>query len=1043
MFFNKIKDKIQARTPNSISSNTINSRIYQAGRDININVDGEFLEELINNSQNKSLFVRLLDEKINCAKEALLLVNISEVESVVNTIENYGFHSIDDDRRSVIAFYGYLIAWQKKDKSSCVKYKRNITNEEFLQEIAILETTNDENTIDSRVLCGCMAEMQSIILLHYFEEGDYNTIIELYQEIYLNVAILRIPVYANYLFALSCMNIGEFSKSVEIFTIISEHTQDDKISFCTICSKMADIVFKQNPFIEFQDKDRLYDMYVKLHTFESMQMYKMNLQLIAQIDLYSSSLLDNLDPKEIWRRLDENLKTSEPVRIAYIRTLYRHGYLDETVKEIEAAKIYSNLDIDFIYITCLLELEKVKEAERYYKNIPYDTNAALDGLYLLIIQEKNPDTYLTVVLEFLEKYENDLEDFYYIASAVNDDSLFDDEVFPRIKLELILSLDVATRMQYVFLTVQHNKLELCVKILKTVELKGIKKEFADELFDNILGLPDSIEKESILDFFIEHNVKELDCIKAKTDYLIRNNRKYAATLYGKRIYELDPTPKHASYLISVMLSIPRRKFEDYKKYESIILESKSPQYLANLAVAYAVCGYNELAENIIYKSLYYLNGQYDDDIFRAFLNVVLILPENKEQITDEKAFVIELKDGFRAFNLCFDSEEDLDQENNFSLGMEHVKKSDRRRAQIMGKTVGETVVFDGKKYEIISIQSRKRFAFQYVSDKLANDRQTPWLLQLKIPDNEPQELIRQLREASHFFDQGKTTSAFHKELLDQYLNIENEWCSPIDCLAMNDYSNYFSAIEELLYTKDFALFAGEPNFLDETNEYVLSLPTLVIAFELNCIDVIDNSVGHYCMTESLKDFVLRQKDRFDSSKSREAGKLVEMQDKQMAFIPPSQKERELWSSLYELCNRVKIYSISDVERAEFSIYPDCKAEQLFLGMNLNVCQLDSLILAERETKVLLADDIFYRKIAETCKVKNSNIASLIRLYGNTNPAKAEQLSLQISESNYIYPPLVWNSLEGFKKVTANMMNGKIKKEYNFPVLAQLMKSIFN
>ena len=47
MFFNKIKDKIQARTQNSISSNTINSRIYQAGRDININVDGEFLKELI------------------------------------------------------------------------------------------------------------------------------------------------------------------------------------------------------------------------------------------------------------------------------------------------------------------------------------------------------------------------------------------------------------------------------------------------------------------------------------------------------------------------------------------------------------------------------------------------------------------------------------------------------------------------------------------------------------------------------------------------------------------------------------------------------------------------------------------------------------------------------------------------------------------------------------------------------------------------------------------------------------------------------------
>ena len=78
-------------------------------------------------------------------------------------------------------------------------------------------------------------------------------------------------------------------------------------------------------------------------------------------------------------------------------------------------------------------------------------------------------------------------------------------------------------------------------------------------------------------------------MKEKTNFLIRNNRKYAATLSCKNIFELEPTVENASNLISIMLSIPIRKIDEYKKYERIILDSKSPQYLANLSLAYSIC----------------------------------------------------------------------------------------------------------------------------------------------------------------------------------------------------------------------------------------------------------------------------------------------------------------------------------------------------------------------------------------------------------------------------------------------------------------------
>ena len=66
----------------------------------------------------------------------------------------------------------------------------------------------------------------------------------------------------------------------------------------------------------------LYDMYIKLHSFEQTNIYKANLVLVAQIDLQSSIFLNKLNPKEIWQLLEKDIREVEEARISYIKALY-------------------------------------------------------------------------------------------------------------------------------------------------------------------------------------------------------------------------------------------------------------------------------------------------------------------------------------------------------------------------------------------------------------------------------------------------------------------------------------------------------------------------------------------------------------------------------------------------------------------------------------------------------------------------------------------------------------------------------------------------
>lgn len=104
------------KNENSINnSNFVNSNIIQINVDgKNLNIDDNLIKNLFTYSKNSDLFFRLLNEKIEIGKNQLLLLNLSKVDSLVNTIEKYGFSSIDNKSQNIFAFYGYLISWRKK-----------------------------------------------------------------------------------------------------------------------------------------------------------------------------------------------------------------------------------------------------------------------------------------------------------------------------------------------------------------------------------------------------------------------------------------------------------------------------------------------------------------------------------------------------------------------------------------------------------------------------------------------------------------------------------------------------------------------------------------------------------------------------------------------------------------------------------------------------------------------------------------------------------------------------------------------------------------
>ena len=74
-------------------------------------------------------------------------------------------------------------------------------------------------------------------------------------------------------------------------------------------------------------------------------------------------------------------------------------------------------------------------------------------------------------------------------------------------------------------------------------------------------------------------------------------------------------------------------------------------------------------------------------------------------------------------------------------------------------------------------------------------------------------------------------------------------------------------------------------------------------------------------------------------------------------------------------------------------------ETLLSAGNIDKCQLDCMILAQKSKAIYLSDDLFFRKLANAIGLKNVNLTWLLRYMGNL--VRTQKIIKEIRETNYL------------------------------------------
>ncbi len=1038
--FSKIISKFKKKL--TISNSDINnSLVIQSAGDTNLsiyNTDADLLKKLIDNKKNEMILHKLLDEKIEESRNLIIDVKLDRAEKIIKTIEQYGLSNLDSERKSLTSFLGYLISWKKSNKSSCIHYRALIDNEELKMELDIIDSISETTMLSSLSIEKCTKETQSTVLLWFYAREQYHQVIEWIENEFQNSPLSKMPFCYIYLCLTSYISIHEYLKAYDFLMVHFRDCSDERIKFLHIYTRMAKILLDDHSDVAKIDKDALYDMYKELLSFDrASDIYILNRVLIAIIQMRAAVVLNKVDLVDVWDSFDGEIQNNTIVRNAYISALFKSRKFSEAIKKIEEEQINNDPEIDYIRLSCLYFTHRFDDACQFYHTIKYNTDSQLDGMYLSAKFEINKEGCKEDIFSFVHKYEGDISSLFYIADAINDDLLFESEIMARMNYVEFDVCNDSTKIRYVILFLRHNKPEFALYILKQIKPETLFSFHVRYIYNALSKLPKSPHKEEIVDYFLDNKIEEIKFIKLKIRCLIDAKRIYAAVILYKHLYEMKPDLDVAMGIISLMTAAHVTDYDEYSIFENVILKTKSPQYISKLAIGYSICGCHEIARKMMYKALYYLNDQFDEDVFEAFMFIDLegTRVRDIEDNTLPSDFIVELKDEVRSFKICFDSEQDLDDETNHSLGMKHVNGKNPLKETIEQNSIGDIVSIDGLNYEIINIQDRYSYSFYYVIEKLKTSDK-PLVFQVEVDNDNPQKTFDQIKKASDYCASKISADEAHEDLLYQYLNMQNQMPCPLEYLALNNYSNYYSVIKELLYTADYALFSGIPNEINDSDEFVLTLSTLVLMFEFGCLDMISENPTKYCVSESLFNLIISKKSGHVHTDGRRIGKLIDI-DEKCLFVPSDKTEEEMWNVLYELCDRLTILSVSNEERADFPNFSESKAERFFSGTNISVFYLDSYIIASRENKVFLSDDIFYRNMADAFGVENTNISSIVFLDKNQNPDRSEQISIRMSKTNYISPPIVWSSYDGFREIITNMINGERKRKHNMPALKRL------
>lgn len=1058
---------------NVVATNISNTTIIQIG---NVTADEGTLEKICEavTSKQPAILGKLLEEKAEECRDAVLKGDIEKAKSICQAVCISAFEGCNNDIRKKFQFYRFLLSVITKEEVGIRKQCEEVLSEEYVEIASFISGLfNNVQSADIKNLTSYNEEVQVCVLDILFTNGQFDRICDLYKS--LSTSGVELSFFWFYYTGLSLFNQSNYEEAQILlekaytnkrYVSLVKH---DSIKIYSMIAKIMDVTIRISQ--GKCKKEQLEDVYNKYKEFKSScedfdKAIEGNKAFVVAIELQT---ILNINVDNFWDAYNSSdLEVRKSAQVINLLGTYYERINDQK----NVFDTYSQLDWrhEDVY---LFKLMYSRLSEQNYKDILrlYDDadeiahSARVRGLRLVAIKEINPREYNEQFLKELENCNEDIEQIFAISLSLKaeEGNMFNEIIYPKVKRllpDILISAD-NVKVGYAGLFLNYGYATDSLEVLDSLQVPAIiddtlAMEFYHDLYyykdsiseqNNITHvlLDDESPKEKVADWFISHGILVPSFLTVKINCLYDRNKWLSALEHSKNLYDLTNDETVAANIISLLHQVKSDDSLSYEKYASILSYSSKPRSLMASAVAYEAVGKYTEADLQSYKALYVLNEKEDYEIYDSYFSLHnSMLAKHNDDIIDKNIVsgnvVVKLKlnidadtinmayEGEQYLDVCLDSEnwtEEYGLERNHSFGIEHYGSKDSLYLWLQGKRRGDEVEYQGKKYCIIEIIDRNFYCSKYVFNKVIEGREQSSIPITTIQFTNIEDLKKQFMEFENS-DARKNASQARENLINMYHHKKDFIGIPIEAINSCNYEEYLELVGELLYLEDQALYSGNAViYSNYDGKYVLTISSLAVMSQLSVLDVLQKLSDEFVVPQSVKMLIKKQIEGISEQEQISPGKLHTSSDGNMTLIKRSPEIFNMWKKMYEICEGIESVEVTDIERAEFKLLGNYDAEALFMKTKCDICQMDALIIAQRENAIVVLDDFFFRIISEASGIHVTNFTFM--LY-QIEREQAAEIAMNMSKTNYITTPLIYLDVESGKKFWNNLLKGKIKRQ---------------
>lgn len=1065
-YFFRQRDRANVISDSSIAATGIPSiGVINGEAVVSINIPFELIHGH-HTGADSTLIKDLISEKITGFRSAILDLKLRKLKTELDKMFTY---SIDDgEEKETLCFYRFLLSL--RDGDAVADLGTEIHSVQYRHDAEwIINHLNSSDDFSFDTYADFLPETQVIILDQLFIGGRWEFIIALYNDMLKDSSRVCEEVRRQLSFycGLSYFNLADYDKSCDILKELAKVNNENRTQFFFLCAQIQ----KANRELRYGDPEQNKKLLELLKKFSELKVtyaeqVVQNEVLVAVIELQSYYHLGINDKsvlhmaKECYGSYSESTQNNEMVKFYYAMCLELNGETSNALGLYSSIDWRSNDDFAVRRALCLIKNGESERLVNDYHSMSEGTRTPrINGAYLLALSRVDSVAYHHEVEEAVQKNCEDLEGIFAIAYFIEDKELFCKLIVPIVLRILdndnnaFLTIDESTRIGFLELFACFDEISLLSAVLDSItrldslaqfvvyEIYSTLFRFANREYNaqrNNAIVNDDIDLvERIADRFISEKIQLKHFLQIKVLCAGARRMTFSMLKYSKELFEFTKDAETARQIVALLFERNETDKRVYEPYLDVLMKSDLPDHAMVVASALLKLGRTKEAETYAYKAIYSLNGEDDFEIYKSYFGFYHYNLQNyrqnetKNAITDntvvwlkeclpEKADSIELDSKEdRITIICLDSESDFVDEDNQSLGIRHMSRKNTNYIKLIGRSVGQVVVLNEKRYKITAYMPRTEFTMKVVYEKIQEFPNefdgAVWV----VSTDDPKKMIEQINTL--------TNNTKHTELLlNEYHFGSNDLGLPIDSFVSGSYERYITVLEALLFEENQALYSGMPDIGSlEGNCYVPTLSTLVILGLLDRFDVLAVINDSIIIPESYIEFFRTQYEKVSSTQAASFGSLVSLKDGGIAMVDHDKRIPAIWESLVKLSETYSMKHITDDERIDFVIPGEISAERLFSNINIDKIQLDALILSKREKAVYLCDDLFFRKMASYMGVRNLNFASL--LYHYTDMNYVMPILLQLSKTNYIYTPFMYRNIEEAQEMFKNLMAGEKKK----------------